>query len=107
MGLALLFLFLGLTAGAMGIALGKGYFRVLGFILVGIPLAGLWLDFLLSLLFPQKFSNTLKGPFFDPGFRESFKRFILMNDVYYFIAAALAGIFILGFLPHRKKISES
>ncbi|MCA9006193.1 MAG: pentapeptide repeat-containing protein [Planctomycetaceae bacterium] len=107
MGLALLFLFLGLTAGAMGIALGKGYFRVLGFILVGIPLAGLWLDFLLRLMFPQKFSNTLKGPFFDPGFRESFKRFILMNDVYYFIAAALAGIFILGFLPHRKKISES
>lgn len=107
MGLALLTLFLGMTAGANSIASSKGYFRVIGFILVGLPLTGLWLDFLLRLMFQQEVINTLNGPVLVPGFREMFKRFILMNDVYYLSAAALAGIFILGLLPYRKQISES
>ncbi|WP_197994516.1 pentapeptide repeat-containing protein [Gimesia maris] len=106
MGLALLTLSSGMTAGAIAIASSKGYFRIIGFILVGLPLAGLWLDFLLRLMFEQKVITTLNGPVLFPGFREMFKRFILMNDVYYLSAAALAGIFILGLLPPRKKISS-
>ncbi|QDT89102.1 pentapeptide repeat-containing protein [Gimesia algae] len=103
MGLALLILFLGMTAGAIVVASEKGYYRIIGFILVGLPLTGLCCDFLVRLIFQQKVINTFNGPEIVPGFRETFKRFILLNDVYYLLAIALTGIFILALLPPRKR----